>query len=219
MIKLKNLTEKLEQLSPYVYATDSAVEVSNWILNKPKPYRISYLENPDIWIIGDANNVIHSMMHSDVFHTGYILDYARNIPQEILDFALSKRVSDKEIEKIAEQLGACDGFFVPSDLDFDEYEDRYYYTSATPITTGEIVTVNRKDFSPIGAWKDLYNKLDRQGAIVGESDIDGFLAELADECSHTPRMTKEQRFERFTAKAKKQGATDEEINAFHDAFV
>ena len=36
------LDERLEEIASSTYATDSAQDIANWIVNKPKPYRVIY---------------------------------------------------------------------------------------------------------------------------------------------------------------------------------
>ena len=36
------INERLEEVAPSTYATDSAQDIANWLVNKPKPYRVIY---------------------------------------------------------------------------------------------------------------------------------------------------------------------------------
>ena len=56
---IKQITERLEELTTGVYATNSAFDVVNIMKNKPKAYRIIYDSNINYYFIGDAFNYIH----------------------------------------------------------------------------------------------------------------------------------------------------------------
>ena len=53
-MKLRILDERLEDIGNSTYCTDSAQDIANWIVNKPKPYRVIYDKTYDVWCIADA---------------------------------------------------------------------------------------------------------------------------------------------------------------------
>ena len=78
-IKLDIITENLENISEGCYATDYVGDVVNWILNKPKPYRILYDSHFDVWVICDALENTHKGMAIDLFDSDYLYGVTKNL--------------------------------------------------------------------------------------------------------------------------------------------
>ena len=78
-----DLTEGLDEVADGTYCTDYVGDVANWILNKPKPYRILYDKKFDIWCIADAMKNTHKDMSIDMFDDGYVEQAGKNVDKYI----------------------------------------------------------------------------------------------------------------------------------------
>ena len=170
-IKLDILTEKLENISEGCYATDYVGDVVNWILNKPKPYRILYDSHFDVWVICDALENTHRGMALDLFDSDYLYSVAKNLGKYIQfarsDGKFNNGYTDAEVySDYGFRKYLLKGlFFIPEGKNYEDYENSSFYSIETPITTGTIFTQLYDEFTPTGIFKDLYKKLDAAVAI------------------------------------------------------
>lgn len=174
MILLNTINEKLEEISNGTYATDSVVDISNWLLNKPKPYRIVYDNKFDIWMIADATKNTHRDMAIDLIDsdTLFALDYIKDSDID----GMRKRCKFNDGWTDAEAYADCGFdyeeflaglFFIPDNYKYSDYEESGFYKETVKITTGTIFARNNREFTADGHFKDLYIKLKRLGAIIG----------------------------------------------------
>ena len=170
-IKLDIIKEKLENISEGCYATDLVGDVVNWILNKPKPYRILYDSHFDVWVICDALENTHKGMALDLFDSDYLYGVTKNLDGYIKfarnDGTYNSGYTDAEVytDYGFDHYYLKGLFFIPYDKEYSDYENSRFYDVETPITTGTIFTSYPGEFSPDGIFKDLYKKLDYAGAI------------------------------------------------------
>lgn len=176
LIKLKInesviLDERLEEISPETYATDSVGDIVNWLLNKPKPYRILYDREYDVWVIADAMSNTHKDMSIDLFDSDYLYGVAKDLDGDISlareDGKFNSGYTDAEVYSDYwfhhYQLKGL--FFIPKNMQYRDYEESGFYSYEVPITTGSIFVQRSSEFSEHGIFKDLYNKLDRLNAL------------------------------------------------------
>lgn len=173
--------EQFEQLDcgvHSVFCTESVSDISNWLLNKPKPYRIVYDSRFGVWAIGEANLVTHYYIKYAVGNSGYlnkfpefnkIIEDERNRIRTryfrvIRSDAYKDMLSSGEIYANSAIGGIL---FYPTD--YDEPEETMYYPYRIPIVSGTILTASEHeletDYSP------LYKKLQTLGVFL-ESDAD-----------------------------------------------
>ena len=166
-----SLDERLEEVAPNTYATDSATDIANWILNKPKPYRILYDAKYDVWCIADAMSQTHKDMSIDLFDSDYLYGVAKDLDGDI---ATMRKLGDFNSGYTDAEVYSDFGFdnyylkglfFIPNDMDYRDYEESGFYSYETPISSGTIFASHQGEFSSTGIFKDLYNKLDRMGEI------------------------------------------------------
>lgn len=179
-MKLRYLTERLEEICRSTYATDSAQDIANWIVNKPKPYRILYDRYYDVWVIADANDQTHSDMAMGLFDSGYLYGVAKDLDGDI------KRIRNDESNSRGDYYssGWTDaevyqdyGFdhyqlkgliFIPYGMEYRDYEESGFYSYKKNISTGTIFTQRPTEFSSDGIFKSLYNKLAIMKALQPE---------------------------------------------------
>lgn len=175
------ILERLEPVSDSVFITESAQDIANLLVNKPKPYRIVYDSSYDIWGIGDANLVTHDDLKFAIGDSGYLVQFPEfntfidNERKRIRDRYLTGagRMRDDVVRQMlsAGEIYANSAIggimFYPTD--YDEPEETMYYPYRIPIVSGTILTSNanelEKDYAP------LYRKLSLMGAFV-ESEMD-----------------------------------------------
>lgn len=176
LIKLKInegviLDERLEEISTATYATDSVGDIVNWLLNKPKPYRILYDREYDVWVIADAMSNTHKDMSIDLFDSDYLYGVAKDLDGDISlareDGKFNSGYTDAEVYSNYwfhnYQLKGL--FFIPKNMQYRDYEESGFYSHEVPITTGSLFVQRPSEFSEHGIFKDLYNKLDRLNAL------------------------------------------------------
>lgn len=179
-MKLRYLTERLEEICTSTYATDSAQDIANWLINKPKPYRVLYDRYYDVWVIADANDQTHSDMAIDLFDSGYLYGVAKDLYGDI------KRIRNDESNSRGDYYnsGWTDaevyqdyGFdhyqlkgliFIPYGMEYRDYEESGFYSYKKDIQTGTIFTQRPTEFSSDGIFKSLYNKLAIMKALQPE---------------------------------------------------
>ena len=192
-MKLRYLTERLEEICRSTYATDSAQDIANWIVNKPKPYRVLYDRYYDVWVIADANDQTHSDMAIDLFDSGYLYGVAKDLDGDI------KRIRNDESNSRGDYYnsGWTDaevyqdyGFdhyqlkgliFIPYGMEYRDYEESGFYSYKKNISTGTIFTQRPTEFSSDGIFKSLYNKLAIMKELQPEKAIEKRDAESLDD--------------------------------------
>lgn len=170
-IKEDDLNENLEEIAGGTYCTDYVGDIVNWLLNKPKPYRILYDKKYDVWCIADAMQSTHKDMSIDMFDSDYLYGVANDLDGDIQKFREEGNFNDgyTDAEVYSEWLfdnrlmKGC--FFIPNNMNYRDYEESGFYSVNIPITTGNIFVTRASEFSPDGIFKDLYNKLNMRGAI------------------------------------------------------
>ena len=167
-----SLDERLEEIASGTYATDSVSDIVNWILNKPKPYRILYDAKYDVWCIADAMSQTHKDMSIDLFDSDYLYGVAKDLDGDI---ATMRKLGDFNSGYTDAEVYSDFGFdkynlkglfFIPNDMNYRDYEESGFYSHEVPITTGTIFVSNPYEFSENGIFKDLYKKLDRMDALT-----------------------------------------------------
>lgn len=101
-----------------MYATDSVTDISNWFLNKPKPYRFVYDKETGSWCIGDARDFTHNDIIEGLF------SYCDSSADEVY----------------------C-GMFIPNDYDDYEDQGTDFYRKEIPIESGIIFISYEDDIS------------------------------------------------------------------------
>jgi hypothetical protein len=167
------INERLEQISNSTYCTDYVGDITNWILNKPKAYRIIYDSIFDVWCIADALENIHWLMIKDLFDSGYLLNSKTDLTSWIRD-AREKDEYDSEYTDFDAYAGYGTDhkligglFFIPDGLDNKKYDESREYRTPTKIDGGTIYAKRECPFNETGLFKELYMKLKRLGALRG----------------------------------------------------
>lgn len=171
---MKLLNETLEEISPSTYCTDSAEDIVNWLLNKPKPYRILYDKYLDVWCIADATMNTHKDMSIDMFDSGYLYNNPEHIDIDsyVMEMRKERRFNDgyTDAEVYSDyafrKLILLGCFFIPDGKEYRDYEESGFYSVKTKITTGTIFTNARGDLEDF--FTPLYNKLRIAKAFVKE---------------------------------------------------
>lgn len=180
-MKLRYLTERLEEICQSTYATDSAQDIANWLINKPKPYRVLYDRYYDVWVIADAHDQTHSDMAIDLFDSGYLygvakdldgdIDRIRNDESNSYGDRYSSGWTDAEVyQDYAFDHYQLKGFiFIPFGEKYHDYEESGFYSYKKDIQTGTIFTQRPTEFSADGIFKSLYYKLAIMKALQPEN--------------------------------------------------
>ena len=170
-MELRILTERFEDIAPGTFATDSTQDIANWIVKKPKPYRVIYDRVFDVWCIADAAIQTHKDMAIDLFDSDYLEGVSNNVDSFIRfarnDGSFNFGWTNAEVY--------CDyqfdnqnikGFiFIPEGYDYKDYEGSAFYEYVEPISTGLLFYRDEDDFSPSGFLAPLYRKLKIMGAL------------------------------------------------------
>ena len=169
-----SLDERLEEIGYSTYMTDLTSDIVNWLLNKPKPYRVLYDSMYDVWSIADATATTHKDMSIDMFDSDYLYNIARDLDSDIeamrKEGNFNSGYTDAEVySDYLFDSGYLTGLiFIPSGDDYFKYEDTGFYPTKTEITTGTIFT----KFPLEDRFKSLYRKLKIADAIVkGETTL------------------------------------------------
>lgn len=165
------INETLEEIAPSTYCTDRAQDIANWIVNKPKPYRILYDKKYDVWCIADALAQTHKDMSIDMFDTNtkYLYGVARHLDDDIArmreEGKFNNGYTDAEVYSDYQfDHGNLVGMiFVPNKMSYRDYEDSGFYENETKIKTGTMFTLY--PFNSTGVFKDLYAKLFYMNAL------------------------------------------------------
>lgn len=179
-MKLRYLTERIEEICRSTYATDSAQDIANWLVNKAKPYRVLYDRMYDVWVIAHANDQTHSDMAIDLFDSGYLYGVAKDLDGDI------ERIRNDESNSRGDYYNSGwtnaevyqdYGFdhyqlkgliFIPYGMKYRDYEESGFYSYKKNISTGTIFTQRPTEFSSDGIFKSLYNKLAIMKALQPE---------------------------------------------------
>jgi hypothetical protein len=166
------ITERLEAVSGNTYCSESVGDITNWILNKPKPYRILYDSKFDVWCIADAINRTHWQMAEDLFDSNYLLNVTRILDKWISD---ARDEDDYDSEYSDKEVYAGYGFdhkyiaglfFITNGVNTKEFEESGLYNIPTKIETGTIFSRRDVPFNETGLFSDLYIKLRRLKALI-----------------------------------------------------
>lgn len=210
------LGEGLEEISNSTYCTDSAADVANWIINKPKPYRVLYDSKFDIWCIADATQNTHKDMSIDIFDSGYVYDNPEHIDVDAYIDSLRKENTRYHSGWTDAEVYSDDGFdngtlvglfFIPEGLNYSDYEESGFYPKQTRVTTGTIFT-RRSDDLP-NYFTSLWRKLGLMKA---------FRKSLKDLWKDVKKKYDDDETYHFYDIAQKQGYTEDEVNDFFDRF-
>ena len=164
------LNEKLEEVADSTYVTDSATDIANWLINKPKPYRIIYDKKYDVWCIADAMKQTHKDMSIDLFDSDYLYGVAKDLDSDIetmrKDFNSGYTDAEVYSDFQFDHYYIKGLFFIPKNMNYHDYEESGFYSHEVPITSGTIFVQYASEFSESGIFKDLYKKLDRMDALI-----------------------------------------------------
>ena len=174
------IQEKLEEVSNNVFCTDYVGDITNWLLNKPKAYRMLYDTVADVWCIADALVVTHSDMAYEMWRSGYVQEHMREDFIEDIKYYADKHgisSSDAYASYWFREFKLIGIFFIPNGKDYFEYEDTGFYDVQIPISTGTLFVKSNFYLTENGCLKDLYNKLAAVGALsprvaLDESELD-----------------------------------------------
>ena len=170
-MKLRILTERFEDIAPYTFATDSTQDIANWLIKKPKPYRVIYDKIFDVWCIADADLQTHKDMAIDLFDSDYLMGvsdkvdsfikFARNNGGFNFGWTNAEVYCDYQFDN-----QNIKGFiFIPDGYDYMDYESSGFYEYVYPISTGSLFCRDEDDFSTVGFLAPLYRKLKIMGAL------------------------------------------------------
>lgn len=227
-MKLRYLAERLEEICQSTYATDSAQDIANWIVNKPKPYRILYDRYYDVWVIAHANDQTHSDMAIDLFDSNYLYGVAKDLDGDI------QRIRNDESNSRGDYYssGWTDaevyqdyGFdhyqlkgliFIPFGMKYRDYEESGFYSYKKDIATGTIFTQRPTEFSSDGIFKSLYNKLAIMKALQPDKSIDTRDPESLNDIWNKVQVLKDHDkiVKTFVKFAQRHGFYDEQIKEF-----
>lgn len=215
------IRENLTQIDSGLYCTDYAGDIANWLLNKPKPYRIIYDSYFDVWCIADANNWTHDKMAKEMFSSGYIEEVANkdklekflsDANEHFSKYVPGVKFSNRELYKSYgfAQLYLEGCMFIPNSDNYDNYEESKFYSYEIRLTTGILFVYDMFMFSPQGHYRDLYNALERRNAILDTLDS------LWKECL---KLHKGDAVDYFYQQAEEVGYDEEEIQDFLDKHL
>lgn len=150
----RDITASLQQLDGGgVLLTDYVGDVVNLLVNKPKPYRLCYLEFDDVWLIADAMTYLHEEMIEVAANEGWLpktVDFMKKYHETVSDIDANRSVNlifltDEALEQ------------------FGSYTDPYATTEfgyEFPITTGSVFTKSNLSSNFLArSVPDFYNKL------------------------------------------------------------
>jgi hypothetical protein len=151
-----NITAAIHQLdNGGVLLTDYVGDVVNLLINKPKPYRLCYLEMDDVWLIADAMTYLHEEMIDIALQEGWIpnsSEFMQKYNEDVSYFDANRTVN--LIFLTDEALSKFGSYTDP----FATAEFGYEY----PIITGSIFTKSNLVSNYFQrSVPDLYNKLQK----------------------------------------------------------
>ena len=217
-IREDDLNESLEEIASGTYCTDYVGDIVNWLLNKPKPYRILYDKKYDVWCIADAMQNTHKDMSIDLFDSDYLYGVTDDLDGDIKRFREEGNFNDgyTDAEVYSEWLfdnrlmKGC--FFIPKNMNYRDYEESGFYSVNIPITTGDIFVTRASEFSPSGIFSDMYNKLLMRGAIRKS------LKQIWLDLRRKKMDDIDDIVDIFHSEAEKNGYSDEEATEFLNRF-
>ena len=138
------------------FVTDYVGDIVNWLLNKPRIYRITYDVNKDLYAICDGDKHIHAQNYRSLRTLGY---YSDEEPCETLNM---------------EDFIFCPYEYADNVKNYAVYgfeTERVYFTA---IPTGYIITSHKNDLKD--EVPDLWNMLNRRHLIIdkkrpGDSEV------------------------------------------------
>lgn len=182
MIKLD---EGLERIADCTYCTDYVGDVVNWLLNKPKPYRITTAGGAyDVWCIADAYYTDHDTMLDNIISSGWLQiepeDYV-NIPLEGKEPDYTNSYDIMNITYYGWRhgwFGNC--MFIPNGDNFEDHGTDFYEVKI-PIESGVLLFNMPVDFYGGGEhscpFEALRQKLIAVGALPEEyRTVGGYFA-------------------------------------------
>jgi hypothetical protein len=160
---IKLIREKIEKHENGIIVTDYVGDIVNLLINKPKPYRIVYLPEWDVYGIGDAYKFIHGNIQDVLKEFGY---------------TISKRKINLRNKQNPDWVMTDVEFDLSEDASFEPYntEDASWEVGGfvgerknrTYITTGIIKTTDNLN----AIMPDLYNKLRVSGLLLSGKYIE-----------------------------------------------
>ena len=151
VIKIKESFKKLDDM----IITDYAGDVVNLFLNKPKAYRVVYVPQDDMYLIGDALNYIHRDITKKALDAGWLPELQSYMKQRKMNVTAFDRNESVNL------------MFLPDDAitdKFGRFSDDYitveYKGCEYPLETGSLFTKSNdgKDFLK-RAVPELYDKI------------------------------------------------------------
>lgn len=151
VIKILETFKKLDDM----IITDYAGDVLNLFLNKPKAYRVVYIPQDDIYLLGNAMNTIHKEIIEKALNAGWLPKLQSYLKQH------------KMTVSVFERYEAINFIFLPVSAitsKFGKFGDDYitveYEGAEYPLETGSVFTKSIYDTDFLkNNVPELYNKL------------------------------------------------------------
>lgn len=161
------IKEGLEVLENGITVTDYVGDIVNFLINKPKNYRVVYDSNIDLWAIIDSTRMTHAMIIEYLAKSGFV-DFRKVGIDRIRD-------EDEDYDGYEDYEVYCDYYyglkrkvagliFVPNNSTFTDTYAGEMYEYPTEITTGTIYTNTAYDMK--GIFRELYDKLTQRDLLV-----------------------------------------------------
>ena len=157
-----------------MYYSDYAGDIANWLINKPKPYRILYDSKHDIWCIADALGITHTSMAALLYDTGiagltpeeqaYVDEETANLRKYGAIIKPSRVWLDMGFND--DWITGC--MFLPYESDFED-EGTDFYRAVVPTETGDLLFRSTDEFD-YGPFHELKDVLENRGALP-ERDV------------------------------------------------
>ena len=153
MIEIK-IVETFKQLDDMII-TDYAGDVLNLFLNKPKAYRVVYIPQDDMYLLGNAMNTIHKEIIEKALNAGWLPNLQSYLKQHKMTVSAFERYE------------AINFIFLPVSAitsKFGKFGDDYitveYMGAEYPLETGSVFTKDSQDIDFLkNNVPELYNKL------------------------------------------------------------
>ena len=160
------IKEGLEILENGITVTDYVGDIVNFLVNRPKNYRVVYDSNIDLWAIIDSTKMTHAMIVEYLAKSGFV-DFRKFNIDEIIE-------EDEDYEDYEDYEIYCDYYyglkrlvagliFVPNNSTFTDTYAGEMYEYPTHIKTGTIYTNERYDMRTI--FNELYSKLEQRDLL------------------------------------------------------
>lgn len=150
----RNIAASLKQLDDGgILLTDYVGDVVNLLINKPKPYRLCYLEYDDVWLIADAMTYLHEEMIEKSVDEGWLpktVEFMRMYNEDISDIDANRSVNLIFLtDESMKQFGSYTDPYATAEFGY-EY----------PITTGSLFTKSNLSSNYLKrSAPELYNKI------------------------------------------------------------